>query len=151
MSSILIVIDNPKDWPLNVEGVDCISARKYLTDPTYSLLKTAKVFNLCKSYRYQNLGYYVSLLAQARGHKILPNIWTVQNLKQSDLARGAGLPAHAGRGEDIVVERLQAGTRPALVDALAALARRLTPAFPTPSSWRRRTPPAWACRPSGRR
>lgn len=90
MSSILIVIDNPKDWPLNLEGVDCISARQYLTDPTYSLLKTAKVFNLCKSYRYQNLGYYVSLLAQARGHRVLPDISTIQDLKQSDLVRGAG-------------------------------------------------------------
>ncbi len=90
MSSILIVIDNPKDWPLSVEGIDCISARQYLTDPTYSLLKTAKVFNLCKSYRYQNLGYYVSLLAQARGHKVLPDISTIQDLKQTDLVRGAG-------------------------------------------------------------
>jgi len=90
MSSILIVIDNPKDWPLNVEGVDCISARQYLTDPTYSLMKTAKVFNLCKSYRYQNLGYYVSLLAQARGHKPLPDISTIQDLKLSEMVRGAG-------------------------------------------------------------
>lgn len=90
MASILIVIENPKDWPLSVEGIDCVSARQYLTDPTYSLLRSAKVFNLCKSYRYQNLGYYVSLLAQARGHKILPDINTIQDLKQSDLVRGAG-------------------------------------------------------------
>lgn len=94
MSSILIVIDNPKDWPLNVEGVDCISARKYLTDPTYSLMKNAKIFNLCKSYRYQTLGYYVSLLAQARGHKPLPDISTIQDLKMSELVRVAGHEIH---------------------------------------------------------
>ncbi len=90
MAAILLVIDNPKDWPLNVEGVDVLSARQYLTEPRYSLLKGAKVFNLCKSYRYQNLGYYVSLLAQARGHKPLPDISTIQDLKLSEMIRGAG-------------------------------------------------------------
>jgi glutathione synthase/RimK-type ligase-like ATP-grasp enzyme len=90
MSSILIVIDNPKDWPLNIEGIEIVPARKYLTDHAYSISKNAKVFNLCKSYRYQSLGYYVSLLAQARGHKPLPDISTIQDLKFSELVRGAG-------------------------------------------------------------
>lgn len=88
--SILLVLDNPKDWPLNIEGVDVVSARKYLTDPSFSTLKTAKVFNLCKSYRYQTFGYYVSLLAAARGHKPLPDISTIQDLKLTELIRSAG-------------------------------------------------------------
>ncbi len=90
MPAILLVIDNPKDWPLNIEGVDVISSRKYLTDPAYSLTRGAKVFNLCRSYRYQNLGYYVSLLAQARGHKVLPDISTIQDMKFTEIVRGAG-------------------------------------------------------------
>jgi len=88
--SILIVLDNPKDWPLNIEGLEVVSARKYLVDPTYSDRRPAKVFNLCKSYRYQSIGYYVSLLASARGHKPLPDIATIQDLKLSELVRGAG-------------------------------------------------------------
>ncbi len=88
--SILLVLDNPKDWPLNIDGVEVVSARKYLTDPGFSDRRPAKVFNLCKSYRYQSLGYYVSLLAAARGHKPLPDISTIQDLKLSELVRSAG-------------------------------------------------------------
>ncbi len=88
--SILIVLDNPKDWPLNIDGVDTVSSRQYLVDPGFSQRKGAKVFNLCRSYRYQSLGYYVSLLAAARGHKPLPDISTIQDLKQSELIRFAG-------------------------------------------------------------
>lgn len=88
--SIVIVIDNPKDWPLNIDGVEVVSARQYLVDPIFAQRKPAKVFNLCKSYRYQSLGYYVSLLASARGHKPLPDIATIQDLKLSELVRFAG-------------------------------------------------------------
>ncbi len=88
--SILLVLDNPKDWPLNIEGVDVVSARRYLTDPSFSERHPHKVFNLCKSYRYQSLGYYVSLLAAARGHKPLPDISTIQDLKLSEIVRFAG-------------------------------------------------------------
>ena len=92
--SILLVLDNPKDWPLNIDGVDVVSARTYLVDPAFSDLRVAKVFNLCKSYRYQSLGYYVSLLAAARGHKPLPDIATIQDLKLSELVRFAGDDIH---------------------------------------------------------
>ncbi|HYE62485.1 MAG TPA: RimK family protein [Phycisphaerales bacterium] len=88
--AILLVLDNPKDWPLNIEGVEVVSARRYLTDPSFSDRHPHKVFNLCKSYRYQSLGYYVSLLAAARGHKPLPEISTIQDLKLSEIVRVAG-------------------------------------------------------------
>src|SRR5437868_2853706 len=87
---ILLVLDQPKDWPLNIEGVEVVSARRYLTDPSFSDRHPHKVFNLCKSYRYQSLGYYVSLLAAARGHKPLPDISTIQDLKLSEIVRFAG-------------------------------------------------------------
>ena len=70
--SNLIVVNNPRDWPLDIPGVSVVPARAYLTDPAYGGDRTARVFNLCKSYRYQPLGYYVSLLAEARGHNSLP-------------------------------------------------------------------------------
>src|SRR5690606_13026571 len=40
-----------------------------------------RVFNLCRSYRYQTSGYYVSLLAAARGHKPIPSLATIQEMK----------------------------------------------------------------------
>lgn len=85
--SILLIVDNPKNWPLHIPDVKVVAARAYLTDPTYSDDRTAKVFNLCRSYRYQTVGYYVSLLAAARGHKPLPDINTIQDMKSQIVVR----------------------------------------------------------------
>ena len=85
--SILIVVDNPRDWPLDIPGVSVVPARTYLTDPAYGEGRSVKVFNLCKSYRYQSLGYYVSLLAEARSHKPLPRVSTMEDLQSQNLVR----------------------------------------------------------------
>ena len=85
--TILLVVNNPNNWPLHIPGVVVTSARSYLTDPTYSEDRSAKVFNLCRSYSYQSSGYYVSLLAAARGHKPLPDINTIQDLKSQYVTR----------------------------------------------------------------
>ncbi|NTV10548.1 MAG: RimK family protein [Zoogloea sp.] len=90
-AEILIVVSNPRDWPLAVPGVSVVAARPYLTDPAYGCSKAggrpARVFNLCKSYRYQSLGYYVSLLAEARGHRPLPRVNTIGDLRSQNLVR----------------------------------------------------------------
>jgi glutathione synthase/RimK-type ligase-like ATP-grasp enzyme len=78
---ILAVIENPEDCPLTLSGIEPVAARNYLSDASYSGLKGAKVFNFCQSYRYQSLGYYVSLLAEARRHKPVPRVTTIQDLK----------------------------------------------------------------------
>ncbi len=85
--SILIVVSQPKDWPFEIPGVEVVTARSYLADRRYSDQRGAKIFNLCRSYRYQSIGYYVSLLAEARGHKPLPNVTTIQDLKSSSMVR----------------------------------------------------------------
>jgi glutathione synthase/RimK-type ligase-like ATP-grasp enzyme len=83
------VVNNPKDWPLTSEGVEVVAARAYLTLPEYGKIRNAKVFNLCRSYRYQATGYYVSLLAEARGHKALPSVATMQDLRSVTAVRFA--------------------------------------------------------------
>ena len=83
----LIVVDHPKKWTLKISDVDVISARSYLSDSTYSTMRKVKLFNLCKSYRYQSIGYYVSLLASARGHKPVPNILAIQDHKSQAIIR----------------------------------------------------------------
>jgi glutathione synthase/RimK-type ligase-like ATP-grasp enzyme len=85
--TILIVVENRKLWPHEIPGAEIVRARDYLTDPRFTGLNRAKVFNLCKAYGYQTLGYYVSLLAAARGHKPLPSVTTIQDLRQSALLR----------------------------------------------------------------
>ena len=88
--AILIVVNNPAEWPLKSPGVDVISARSYISEIKYTRLRGCKVFNLCRSYRYQSLGYYVSLLAEARGHRPMPSITTIQDLKSQSMTRLAG-------------------------------------------------------------
>ena len=83
----LIVVENPRNWPFGESDTPVVSAREYLSNPQYSELRRTKVFNLCRSYRYQSLGYYVSLLALARGHTPLPSIATIQDMRSSSIAR----------------------------------------------------------------
>lgn len=93
--NILLVLNNPDQWPLLIPGVEVVSARDYLTQPRWSNLRSAKVFNLCRSYRYQSVGYYVSLLAEARGHRPLPSLTTIQDLKSQSLVRVMSDDLHA--------------------------------------------------------
>lgn len=83
----LIVVENKKAWPLEIPGTEIISAKEYLTNRRFVDMKRAKVFNLCKNYGYQTLGYYVSLLAAARNHRPLPSLATIQNLRHSAVVR----------------------------------------------------------------
>lgn len=83
----LLVTNQPKLLPIQVPGVEVISARAYLTMPEYAQLSNVRVFNLCNEYRYQSKGYYVSLLAEARGHKVLPGVKNIQDLKVPTIVR----------------------------------------------------------------
>lgn len=82
----LVVVNDPKEWPFHQEGVEVVAARKYLIHPSYSTLERVRVINLCRSLAYQKIGYYVSLLADARGHKPMPSIETIQNMKSQAVA-----------------------------------------------------------------
>ncbi len=83
----LVVVDDPASWPLQLPGVELVAARAYLTDPRFVALRGVHLFNLCRSYRYQSTGYYVSLLAAARGHKPLPTVGALQDLKSQSIVR----------------------------------------------------------------
>lgn len=85
--SVLIVTNRPEDWPASIPGVEVVDDTTYLTDSKFSERRGVKVFNLCRSYRYQTSGYYVSLLAEARGHKPLPSVATVRDLKSKSVIR----------------------------------------------------------------
>lgn len=85
----IIVSDTPSGWPYEIPGIEMVPARDYLTDARFASLSRQRVFNLCRCHRYQGLGYYVSLLADARGHRALPSIETIQDMKSAAIVRGA--------------------------------------------------------------
>jgi len=83
----VVVVNDPLKWLINSEGVEVVSAVKYLTEDDFSSSSKTKVFNLCNSYAYQSYGYYVSLLADARGHKPLPSVKTIQDMKHRGIIK----------------------------------------------------------------
>jgi glutathione synthase/RimK-type ligase-like ATP-grasp enzyme/ribosomal protein S18 acetylase RimI-like enzyme len=83
----LIVVDNPKKWKLDIEGLRVISSKNYLSGQEFQAIKNARIFNLSSSYRYQSLGYYVSLLASAREHRAIPNVTTIRDFRNVSIIR----------------------------------------------------------------
>jgi len=79
----IVVVTHRKDWPLDVRGLEVVEAKDYLSDPDFSRHRRLRVVNLCRSYKYQSMGYYVSLLAEARGQRAFPRVMTLQDLKSS--------------------------------------------------------------------
>ncbi len=88
--SSLIIVDRLNDWPSPITGTEVISAADYLGNAEHSKARNVRVYNLCRSYRYQSNGYYVSLLAAARGHRPLPDVTTIQDLKSTTVPRLLG-------------------------------------------------------------
>ena len=85
--SNIIIVRNPKHWNLQIEGVKVVSSRKYITGPEFQSLKNVRIFNLSNSYQYQKMGYYVSLLASARDHRVIPNVTTLRDFSSQSLVR----------------------------------------------------------------
>ncbi len=82
MAENLIVVSHLADWPHQLAGTRVVSAQQYLTDASFGAeQKRVRVFNLCRRYAYQSAGYYVSLLAEARGHRPQPDVLTIQDMK----------------------------------------------------------------------
>lgn len=83
----LIVVERPERWPFTIPGVDVVAAREYLTSSRYGAMPRVTVLNFCRSYAKNTTGYYVSLLAAARGHRPLPSVTTLQGLLVDSVVR----------------------------------------------------------------
>lgn len=83
----IIVVNSTKQFPLKLKNVTIISARRYISDASIIELKKATVYNLCSSYRYQTWGYYVSLLADARGHQVFPSASAIRDFKSASIIK----------------------------------------------------------------
>lgn len=82
-----LVTENPDRWKALLPDIPLVSARQYLSSPDFAAARGCRVLNLCASYRYQSLGYYVSLLADARQHRPMPAVDTVQDTKTPSIIR----------------------------------------------------------------
>jgi hypothetical protein len=132
---VLVVVDRVSDWLPEYPRVRLTTAQEFL-DENFSGPGTSLVINLCRSQRYQSRGYYCSLLAEARGLRVLPSSQTGQDLRRTLVftpQRGFdadALALLASQERDSVVIDLMFGR--CGEPALAGLARELFEAFPTP-------------------
>lgn len=76
----VIVTDHEQAW-LEIPDAAVVTARRYLAEPDSGADAGIRLINLCRTGRYQGRGYYVSLLAEARGQRPLPEVKTVEDLK----------------------------------------------------------------------
>jgi glutathione synthase/RimK-type ligase-like ATP-grasp enzyme len=82
----IIVVDQLKDWPFKIDKVEVVAAADYLKEDVPGSGRV-RVFNFCKSYRYQSLGYYVTLIAEARGDNAIPSLMAVEDIKLTSLTQ----------------------------------------------------------------
>tara|TARA_R110002050_G_scaffold256245_3_gene395079 strand:+ start:7321 stop:9252 length:1932 start_codon:yes stop_codon:yes gene_type:complete len=83
----IIVINQPQQWSFDDVNAKIISVKEYINNPIYHSNTDLRIFNLCSSYKYQSFGYYVSLLAEARNQRVIPNSITIRDFKLVNVIR----------------------------------------------------------------
>ena len=77
---LVVVVSDPADLP-ELPPDRLVTADRYLGGGEI-VQRGAAVVNLCRSYRYRTKGYYVSLVADARGQRVLPTVETIEGLTE---------------------------------------------------------------------
>ena len=83
----ILVTDNSSSWEFLSHLAPIVDASVYLSDESYHLNKSLRVINLCQSYNYQTIGYYVSLLAHARDQKAIPSVLSIQDVLSTSISK----------------------------------------------------------------
>lgn len=87
MKDFIVLVDSEKDWQAFYPSEHILTAKDYLFNLDWGSKdkRPTRVINLCKTYKYLSIGYYSSLLAEARAHRVLPSIKTLNDLSKKRL------------------------------------------------------------------
>jgi len=85
MREIYIVIDDIKDWKPYYHSERVISAQDYLMQDSSYWKESVNILNLCSKYKYLSLGWYVSLLAEGRRHRVIPDTGSILNISKKSI------------------------------------------------------------------
>ena len=83
MSKVLLVVEDPAEWSRVAQGARVLSLDTYLADYPVKGERSTRVINLCGTSRYLSKGYYCSLLAEARGHRVVQSSGVVRHCEQT--------------------------------------------------------------------
>ncbi|MDL2314561.1 RimK family protein [Desulfovibrio sp. OttesenSCG-928-C14] len=78
-NNVVLLLDNLEEWKPYYETRSIFTVSEYLKDKP-SGKESKLVINLSGDYSYNSEGYYCSLLAQARGHKVIPGVDVINKL-----------------------------------------------------------------------
>ena len=67
---VQLIINDISDWQPYYPSQSLLTANEYLQTPAAG---KSHILNLCDDLSYLSTGYYVSLLAEARGQRVLPS------------------------------------------------------------------------------
>ncbi len=87
MARTLLVVDDLSDWNPYYPSDQVITFETYLATEQGESHQRVRIINLCSSYRYLSDGYYCSLLAEARGHHVIPSVKVLNDLGKKELYR----------------------------------------------------------------
>ncbi|WP_333876854.1 RimK family protein [Methylobacter sp.] len=87
MARTLLVVDDLSDWNPYYPSDQVITFETYLATEQDESQQRVRIINLCSSYRYLSDGYYCSLLAEARGHHVIPSVKVLNDLGKKALYR----------------------------------------------------------------
>src|SRR3982750_1782503 len=82
----IVVTDQNQKW-FEIADATVVTARRYLSEPESGNQGTVRVLNLCRTGRYQGRGYYVSLVAEARGQRPVADVKTIEDLRSEAYGR----------------------------------------------------------------
>lgn len=85
MSDWLILVEHATDVAQHETPHKVLRVRDYLANPRLFTARRPNIINLARSYAYQSNGYYASLLAEARGHRIVPTAQSMVELSRKTL------------------------------------------------------------------
>ncbi|HZD24722.1 MAG TPA: RimK family protein, partial [Alphaproteobacteria bacterium] len=85
MTDWVIVVDRLKDFPQTLTEHTVATTREFASRPQLFARRRPKVINLSRSYAYASQGYYCSLLAEARGLRVLPSVEAMMELSAKSL------------------------------------------------------------------
>jgi len=85
MPNTLIVLEDLRAWNPYYPSELVVSFSDYLNLKESDLKNIRRVINLCPSAQYLGHGYYCSLLAEARGHRVMPTVNAINDLRTKRL------------------------------------------------------------------
>ncbi len=85
MPEHLILVDRDIHAAMLGGDYPVTTASDYLVGSTWQRKRRVRIVNLCRTRRYLGEGYYCSMLAEARGHRVIPTVRTIRDLCSKSL------------------------------------------------------------------